>query len=391
MIIRANIKEAFKSLLSAKQRTFLALLGIVIGIASVIAMVSVGTIVKSEAMKQFKDLGIDIITIRKAAIEEGIEFRLQDVLELPSHMKYVSSVAPYSETGTEFSFSGEKFYMNLMGVSESFSDLNKLRLKDGRFISDLDENMFFCVLGEETARNLKRLGFSKLIGEKFKFGEHIYTVVGVLKGVPSGSGLRPYGINEAVITHITTGLRAFANKRVGTVMARIGDNPGKDKLKSELQNYFTAKVKGLNIEVLTAEEMIEQMEKQMRLFTLLLGAIGSIALIVGGVGVMNVMLVSVSERRKEIGLRRALGAHRGDIQGQFIIESIVLCLTGGIIGIALGVGVAYVISRFSGWEFLVSYPAVFLGVAVSTMVGIFFGFYPARQASKLDPIVALRT
>jgi len=133
------------------------------------------------------------------------------------------------------------------------------------------------------------------------------------------------------------------------------------------------------------------MKKQMQLFSLLLGAIGSIALIVGGIGVMNVMLISVTERRKEIGLRRALGAQQMDIQAQFIIESVTLCLAGGIIGIFLGIGVSLIFAKLSKWEFLVSYGSIALGFGVATAVGIFFGYYPARQAARLDPIKALRS
>jgi putative ABC transport system permease protein len=145
------------------------------------------------------------------------------------------------------------------------------------------------------------------------------------------------------------------------------------------------------VEITSAEELIERMKKQMQMFSLLLGAIGSIALIVGGIGVMNVMLISVTERRSEIGLRRALGAQRGDIQSQFLIESVILCLVGGLIGIVLGTGVAFGFARLSQWQFVMSYTSVMLGFGVSTLVGVFCGFYPARTASRLDPIKALRS
>jgi putative ABC transport system permease protein len=133
------------------------------------------------------------------------------------------------------------------------------------------------------------------------------------------------------------------------------------------------------------------MEKQMQLFTLLLGAIGSISLVVGGVGVMNVMLVSVTERKKEIGIRRALGAKRSDIQNQFLVEAMILSMLGGAIGIVIGIGVSYVLSIVNNWEYMISYMAILLGVGVSSSVGIFFGYYPAYQAARLDPITALRS
>ena len=140
----------------------------------------------------------------------------------------------------------------------------------------------------------------------------------------------------------------------------------------------------------SAEQLIAEMAKQSRLFTLLLGAIGSISLLVGGIGVMNVMLVAVTERRKEIGIRRALGAMQKDIEAQFLVESVILCLAGGLIGIALGVGAAYVLAKVNGWMFFVSGVGLALGVGVSSAIGVFFGYVPARQASRLDPILALR-
>lgn len=148
--------------------------------------------------------------------------------------------------------------------------------------------------------------------------------------------------------------------------------------------------KGLTVQVQTAEELIRQMQTQMRMFTLLIGVIGCISLIVGGVGVMNVMLVSVSERKKEIGIRRALGAQQQDIRNQFLAESVILCSVGGIIGIMIGIGASYIVARFFDWGFLISNIAVVLGVTVSFIAGVFFGFYPARQAARLNPIDALR-
>jgi putative ABC transport system permease protein len=204
-------------------------------------------------------------------------------------------------------------------------------------------------------------------------------------------GLRPFGINRAMMIHISTALRTFQNADITTVMARISPQTTILHVKSDVQDYFQKKGRGMQVEVTSAEELIERMKKQMKMFSLLLGAIGSISLIVGGIGVMNVMLISVAERRSEIGLRRALGAQQSDIQSQFLIESVLLCLAGGFIGIITGIGISYIFAYFSKWQFIMSYSSVFLGFGVSTAVGVFCGFYPARTAAKLDPIKALRS
>ncbi len=392
MVIRTDVKEAFRSLLTAKQRSLLALIGIVIGIASVIGMVSIGAIVREESLRQFKEMGIDMIEVRKDydAKSKDISFKLSDILELKKYVPAVSEVAPFLTSDANLSFHRENFSVDLMGVTGSFFDLNKLHLDEGRFITDLDENRYFCVLGYDTAQFLKKAGFGDLLGKKFAFGERIYTVVGTLKRKSEGGGgIRAGNINMAMLTHISTGSRAFEKRDINSFIARAGGQ-NTALIKSEIGNYFKQR-EGMQVRVQTSEELIEQMQKNMRLFTLLLGAIGSISLIVGGIGVMNVMLISVTERRKEIGIRRALGAQREDIQAQFIIESVFLCLTGGLIGIVVGLGISYLFSHFSKWEFVISVTAIILGVGVATASGVFFGYYPARSASRLDPIAALRS
>jgi putative ABC transport system permease protein len=277
-----------------------------------------------------------------------------------------------------------------MGVTASFKDINKIPVTGGRFISDLDAYSYFCVLGEKKAEKLRTTGMVDPIGKKIKVGQHIFMIIGTLGKVPEG-GMRPYGINEGILIPITTATRIVEGAEIVDIIARTGPGVHHKKAEAEITRYFSTKIRGPRMKVYSAEELIERMEKQMKLFTLLLGAVGSISLIVGGVGVMNVMLVSVTERKKEIGIRRALGAKRGDIQGQFLIESILLSILGGLFGIAIGIGSSYLIAHFSKWQFIVSYLAILLGFGVSSAVGVFFGFYPARQASRLDPITALRS
>ena len=276
-----------------------------------------------------------------------------------------------------------------MGVTESFLAINKLRVKSGRFLSDLDEQSQFCVVGNGVGREMQRLGAAGAVGERIRVGDNIFTVIGVIKDVPEG-GMRRFDANTSVFVHITSVLRMSKDAEINTVTARVSPGYTNDSARKQVLTFFATKTKTPSVRVTSPEEVIAQMEKQMQMFTLLLGAIGSISLIVGGVGVMNVMLVSVTERRREIGIRRALGAKRGDIKGQFLIESIILSMIGGLIGIVVGVGAARIISHFAHWQFMVSVSAILLGVGVSTAVGVFFGFYPARKAARLDPIEALR-
>ncbi len=189
---------------------------------------------------------------------------------------------------------------------------------------------------------------------------------------------------------ISTVLRLSPNNTVRTVMARLEPHVSAREATEEIRGHFASLPAARQVRVMSPEQVIEHMERQSRMFTLLLGAIGSISLIVGGVGVMNVMLVSVSERRREIGIRRALGAQKKDIQWQFLIESVLLSLVGGFLGIVLGVGGSYLFAHYSGWQFELIHGALVLGVGVSVAVGIFFGYYPARQAAALNPIQALR-
>ena len=390
-LLQVNFNEAFRSLWGSRQRSLLALIGIVIGIGSVIGMVSIGTIVQQEAVRQFKDMGIDIMAIRTSFDNEKTGgFRTDDIFRLPEMKRSVLAVAPYINGSTEYTIRRQKFNMDQIGVTASFFDLNKLVVLEGRALSDLDQNRFFCVVGAELADFMRANGVSSLIGRSIPSEDRTYKVVGVIEKSAEG-GLRPYGINHAILVPLSTALRTFQNAEIKTIQARVAPQISTAQVRQDVQAYFAQKAKGMKVEVASAEELIDQMKKQMQMFALLLGAIGSISLIVGGIGVMNVMLISVAERRSEIGLRRALGAQRGDIQSQFLIESVLLCLAGGIIGIILGIGISYIFAYFSKMVFIMSYFSILLGFGVSTAVGVFCGFYPARTAARLDPIKALRS
>lgn len=413
MKFKAYFKEAVQSLCAARQRTGLALIGIVIGIGSVIAMVSVGKIVQHEALQQFKELGTDLLTIEKGMSElpsvkgqggmggvpgglagknsKKAAFKLSEVMAIPVNCSAITLVAPFTAISAgEVIHAGKKLARtSLIGGTESILDINKLRVKGGRFLSDLDEQSHYCVVGSGIEKEMLSHGTTSVVGEKIRASDTIFTVIGVIDEVPEG-GMRRFEPNAAIFVHITTLLRMSRDAEISAITARVRSGVDNKSTRKQLTDYFAVQTGTPSVRITSPEDLIAEMEKQMQMFTLLLGAIGSISLVVGGIGVMNVMLVSVTERRREIGIRRALGAKRRDIMGQFLVESVILTMIGGLFGIVVGVGCSRIIAYFAHWQFLLSISSIILGVGVSTAVGIFFGIYPARQASLLDPVVALR-
>mgnify|MGYP000888424642 FL=1 len=229
MIASANLKEASRSLLSAKQRTVLALIGIVIGIGSVIAMVSVGRIVQNEALRQFKEMGTDILSIEKefaqprqggGAAKPQPGLSLADIRAIPSACNTITVVAPMLRGSGEVSISGRRLERaGVMGVTEAFLAVNRLSMAEGRFLSDLDEQSRYCVIGSRVAEELKKAGVTQLTGSRIKVGENLLTIVGITAPVPEG-GMRRFEPNEMVYVHITTGLRIFANSEISSITAR---------------------------------------------------------------------------------------------------------------------------------------------------------------------------
>ena len=389
----AILREAAGSLYAAKQRSVLALIGIVVGVGSVIAMIAIGASAKSRAIEQFRELGTEVVSIQKARSAERDSraiIRLEDAEGLATDAQSLVAVAPWIRTWGSITYAGRPLGEgDILGVTAAFAGLNKLRLAAGRFISDLDVRRPYCVVGAEIAANMRRTGAAQVVGEAVKVAGRLCTVVGVLQPV-TARGTRIFDANRSAFLPITSAQRTFANPEIRDIAARMHAGVHHETAVAEIRDYFRRKVAGLELNVNSARQLIAQMQRQMRLFTLLLGAVGSISLFLGGVGVMNIMLVSVTERRREIGIRRALGARRRDIQQQFLTESLILSLFGGVFGIALGVAASAVICRLTDWPFVLSLSTLMLGFGVSSGVGVFFGFYPAWRAARLDPIAALR-
>ncbi|MCK5877231.1 MAG: ABC transporter permease [Candidatus Marithrix sp.] len=382
------IREALRNLYAAKQRTFLALIGIGIGIGSVIALVSIGIIWGEEMMREYAELNTDVLNINKSWDDKNKNtyISVQDAMLLPKYTRTIAAVVPIIRTGANYRFNDQNDSIRLLGVTESYMDFNNLHMQEGRFISNLDHNQPYVVIGHRTLEEPAFETFKgKLVGSPIKINNRIYTIIGVLK--KSNFDWRS---NRSIIMPLSTLQRNLHKKQIDYVIARMKPKISYLIAIDEVKQYF-AKRKQMIVDVWAEKEWIQYMEKEAEMRTLLLGAISSISLLVGGVGIMNVMLTSVMERRREIGILRAIGARQRDIRQQFLTEAIILSLIGGIFGIGLGIFASYLVCWFNEWQFLISNAAILLGVGVSSVVGIFFGFYPAYKAAKLNPITALRS
>ena len=388
---RANLLEAYAGLMAARQRTGLALIGIVIGIASVSSMISIGTIVRAEAVREFEQLGTDIVNIRLRAADrqaERVAVRLPDA-EAVAGLPAIAAAAPYTLGSAPAVLAGTASSVaRVVGVTPAMAELGRLELAEGRFVSPLDRGSYFCTVGAETARELREASGGSVIGESIRIGDSVFRVVGALHEVPLGQ--RPFDANNAVLVPISTSARIVPDATLRDILARTSPGTHYREAQRQVVAYFQTRLPGARTQVRTAEELIEHMHRQLRLYTLLLGAVGGISLLVGGIGVMNVMLVAVAERRSEIGIRRALGARRRDIQAQFLTEATMLSLVGGVAGILLAMAATWAICQSVGWTFMVSAGGAVLGTLVAGGAGVIFGFLPAHQAARLDPVAALQ-
>ena len=394
-MLQANISEAFSSLYAAKQRTLLALLGIVIGVGSVIAMVSVGLLTQQENLRRYMSMGVDLIGIEKSreADENTPRISLEAARLLAKKSKYLDHASPVVRNWDYMVFEGQQGYTGLLGVDESFPQIHRLKLQAGRFLTKLDRHHNFAVIGPSSISLFDgEVEITpELIGKKIRIGDELVTIIGIFEEADSITRqVANYWLNYSMLVPIRLAQKLAEIDGIDLMVARIKEGADFNHTRQEITRHFARYARNVPIDIKNSYELIKDQQKQALLFTAMLGAIGSISLLVGGIGVMNVMLVSVSERRREIGIRRALGATRGDIQSQFLIEAVILSLLGGFLGALLGVGSSYLYANYEEMEFMISYGAVALGVGFSSVVGIFFGFYPAWKAARLDPIAALR-
>lgn len=392
-----HINEGLQNLFSAKLRSILALLGILVGTASVVAMMSGGELATNEALKQFKTLGTDLLSIAiSAASEEHAQsgqennLSLQQANGITSSDNHILAVAPYVQIYNPIQFEGHDINGGVMGVTESFAKIVHIKMAQGRFISDLDHYAPFCVIGEGVFQQIKSNTLVNPVGQQIQVGKNIFTIIGVMESWPENSFVYA-SIDNSVIVPIQTALILSQYAAINNIVVKLSENSSSDFVQAKIENYLNQTISGKKYFFRSAKELVKRMAKQSEILTVFLGLIGGVSLIVGGIGVMNIMLVSVVERRREIGIRLAVGAMQRDIRTLFLVEAIMLAVVGGLLGVIIGIIVAWVIALFWHWEFTLFLLPPFVGFSVSVATGVFFGFYPAHKASQLDPIQALRS
>ncbi len=395
------LRIAFRSLGSNKMRTFLSMLGIIIGVGAVIAVISIATGSQQQVTSRISAMGSNLIHIQPR-IRRGMFGQLSSdpreifTLELGEAINnYCPSVlrsAPVSQVSGHFIVGGTNYRANLVGTSIDYLPINDYWPALGKFFSayDLDHATNVIVLGSEIVAEL--FENENPVGQKisFLYNNHTftYTIIGVMEEKDRGlTG----NLNTSAYIPITTYLLQITNNRyVNNYLAQAVSAAAAGEAVEEIRYLLTKYLNGEEDFYITSQDqLLETISEVTATMTLMLAGIAAISLLVGGIGIMNIMLVSVTERTKEIGIRKALGAKKKHIIGQFLIEAVTLSCLGGLLGIILGDVCAYLIARLGGWGFVVTPASVILALGFSLTVGIFFGIYPAFKAAGLDPVVAL--
>lgn len=395
MQLKQHIRQAIANIVVAKLRSFLAILGILVGTASVVALVSSGQLATQAALAQFKAMGTDLLAVSLSPKTSGSKntsantLPYEKIKKIPSKIPDVIDVAPYTILYQPISFQGKRIEGSVVAAENALKDIIKIKMKEGGFVSFLDSYEKFCVLGYDIAAEMHKHTLDSLVGKHIWLGDYVYTVIGVAEKWLENPFFYQ-DVNKSVIVPLRGVSAIQSDAKINNMILLLKENIDIDNIIAAVEAYIKREAPDLQVFARSAKQMIKSMEAQGKIFTLLLGLIGGISLLVGGIGVMNVMLVSVAERRREIGIRMAIGARRRDIQKLFLIESVVLSLMGGLVGVFVGILFSYVISLFTHWSFQLFLLPPIIGFFVSASTGVFFGFYPAYRASQLNPIEALR-
>lgn len=392
---------AWASLIANKMRSILTMLGIIIGVAAVIALVSIGNGVKQDIQNSISSLGSNLLMVMPGAPRTpGVRpsqgsmksLKVSDYQAI-SKLDGVKAASPYTANSYVTIYQSKNWTTTVSGVSSNFQDVNNWTMAEGRFISskNVENRERVAVVGQTVVKNL--FAGEDPVGKEIRVKNIPFRVIGVLNS--KGNGTMGNDQDDVIFIPYTTAMeRVEGVDYLRMVYVVASDDNGIDRLQSDIENLLRVRhsIKDTNLDDFNIQNMksiMETMEQTTGTLTLFLGAVAAISLVVGGIGIMNIMLVSVTERTREIGIRKALGATYFVIVTQFLIEAVVISLMGGLIGIALGIGASKLIGLASGMSTVISVLTIVLSFAFSMAIGLVFGIYPARKAAKLNPIDAL--
>lgn len=397
------LKIALKALYNNKLRCFLTMLGIIIGVASVITMLAIGQGSKNSIREQISEMGSNMIMIHPGNMQRGGVRQSADDMQTLEESDYlalkdlpgIAAVSPSVNSGGQLVNGNNNYPSTVYGVTPEFLDIRRFKVKEGAVFTDHDIKSAakVCILGKTVVDNLFP-GGEDPVGRVIRFGKIPLTVIGVLES--KGTNSMGHDQDDVVIAPYTTVMkRILAIDYIQGIFASAVDESQTDetieaitqllrtrhKLKPEADNDF---------EIRSQQELSEMMNSTSDMMTVLLACIAGISLLVGGIGIMNIMYVSVTERTREIGLRMSIGARGIDILSQFLIEAVIISVSGGVIGIIVGVIASWLVNFIAHWPVYIQIYSVVLSFAVCTITGVFFGWYPAKKAASLDPIEAIR-
>ena len=408
MNIGASVQIALRALRVNKLRSALTMLGIIIGVSAVIAMMAVGSGARERIAEQIRSIGSNVIIVLSGSTTSGgirlghgtlLTLTEDDATAIAREVAAVEAAAPTMRGTAQVVFGNQNWSTVIQGATPEYLVVREWPVVSGRDImsQDVDGAAKVVLLGQTVAANI--FGDSDPVGEIIRIKKVPFTVVGVL--VAKGQSAWGQDQDDIVVIPLSTAKRKVlgvsqANARsVGAIIVRAKGPEWMDEAVEQMtvllrQRHRLQPGQEDDFTVRNLSEVFAAQEESARTMSLLLGAIASVSLLVGGIGIMNIMLVSVTERTREIGIRMAVGARERDILTQFLIEAVTLALIGGLVGIALGVGGSALLSFLAQWETLIAPQAILLAFLFSTVVGVFFGYYPARKAASLNPIEALR-
>lgn len=403
-------KIALRAIAANKTRSFLTALGIIIGIASVITMLAVGQGTKQSIQANIAEMGSNMIMIGPGADRRGgvrqdassmETLKMTDFEAIRDECSYIKAISPVVNKSGQFIYGNENTPSTIYGVNQDYLEIRQLSISDGTGFTDAEikSSAKVCILGQTVIDNLFPDG-SDPIGKVVRFNSIPFRVIGVLKK----KGYNSMGMDQddMVLAPYTAVMkRILAQTYLGGIQCSAITEGVTDKATEEIRTILrrnhklkeataTADEEEDDFNIRSQEELSSMMSSTTNMLTILLGCVAGISLIVGGIGIMNIMYVSVTERTREIGLRMSVGARGIDILNQFLIEAILLSVTGGIIGVLLGIGASMTIKAFAHWPISIEAWTIVMSFAVCTFTGVFFGWYPAKKAAQLDPIEALR-